>query len=112
MIKKVKLKEEVEIYRSFLVSLHTAGWTGNNVMFKLLMDKLAAYSYSRTNSNGYEKEERQQMRRTLLALNDWHDEYKVKKEAADIKRKEEYEERLRNDPAFAASVGMWNTKKE
>lgn len=112
MIKKIKLKDEVNIYRSFLVSLHTARWTGNTVMFGLLMDKLAAYSYSRTNSNGYEKEEEQQMRQTLLNLDNWIDEYKVKKEEADIKRKKEYEERLRNDPEFAATVKMWNTKKE
>lgn len=110
MIKKVKLREEVDIYRRFLINLHTARWTGNDLSFAILMEKLSAYSYSRTNSNGHYKEEEQQERRTLLALNEWLEEYKVKKEQWDEKRKIEYEEKIKNDPEFAVTVAMFSKK--
>lgn len=112
MIKKIKLREEVDIYRRFLINLHTARWTGNDLSFAILMNKLAEYSYSRTNSNGYYKEEEQNERRTLLALNDWLEEYKVKKEEDIKKKKEEYNEKVKNDPEFAALVEKFSKFKK
>lgn len=61
-------KEKIEIYENLLISLHTARWTGNTKLFAGLMDKIGAYSYARTNSNGYEEEEEELRMRTLLAL--------------------------------------------
>jgi hypothetical protein len=111
MIKKIKLRDEVNIYRDLLISLHTARWTGNHEMLGFFLDKIAAYSYARTNSNGYEKEEEQQRRRTLLALDNWVEEWKVKKVEVDAKKKAEYEERLKNDPEFATLVEKYKDKK-
>ena len=100
--KRFTLKSKVHIYESFLINLHTARWTGDQVLFGILMDKLAAYSYSRTNSNGHYKEEERRMKQTLLNLGEWHDEYKVKKTAEIERLKKEHEERMANDPAYAA----------
>lgn len=61
-------QQKIEIYENLLISLHTARWTHNTKLFAELMDKIAAYSYSRTNSNGYEEEEAELRERTLLAL--------------------------------------------
>lgn len=69
-MKKPTQKQELEIYRNFLISLHTARWTGNTIIFNKLMANLSAYSYSRTNSNaGNYKQEEKIMIRTLLNLN-------------------------------------------
>ena len=62
------LEEQVSIYNSLLISLHTARWTHNHEQFAEIMDKIGAYSYARTNSNGYEEEEKEQQLRTLLNL--------------------------------------------
>lgn len=111
MIKRIKLRDEVNIYRSLLINLHTAAWTGNEEMISFFMDRIGAYSYARTNSNGYEKEEKQQRRRTLLALDNWLDDWKKEKVKIDAKKKKEYEERLKNDPEFAALVEQCNKSK-
>jgi len=62
-------EEELEIYRKFLIDLHTCHWTGNKEGLHKRMDRLAAYSYSRTNSNGDWEQEERQMIETLLNLN-------------------------------------------
>ena len=62
------LEEEVQIYRNLLINLHTARWTQNTKLFAKLMDKIGAYSYARTNSNGYEEEEEELRLRTLKNL--------------------------------------------
>jgi len=61
-------KEKINILSSFLIRLHTARWTGNTKMFAELMERIAAYSYARTNSNGFEDEEELNRERTLLNL--------------------------------------------
>jgi len=75
-LKRPTLKQEVNIYRNLLVELHTTIWTGHHEATKKILDKIGSYSYSRTNSNGHEKEEEQNMIRTLLALGDNSDVYK------------------------------------
>lgn len=63
-------KEIIEMLNNFLLSLHMARWTGNNPKFAILMDRLAAYSYTRTNSNyGDTEEEEERWERTLKNLN-------------------------------------------
>lgn len=63
-------KEKYNILSSFLIRLHTAGWSGNTKQFAELMERLAAYSYARTNSNYGDTEEEEEGRyeRTLLIL--------------------------------------------
>jgi len=63
-------KEKYNIVSSFLIRLHTAGWTGNTKQFAELMERLAAYSYARTNSNygDADEEEERRYERTLLNL--------------------------------------------
>lgn len=67
-MEKVSLEKEVQIYRRLLINLHTARWTGNKKVFNALLDKIALYSYSRTNSNGHCDEEEQVQIQTLLNL--------------------------------------------
>jgi len=69
--------ERVEILTGILIDLHTARWTGNQLMFAYHLDKIAAFSYARTNSNAYEtdEEEDKKLERTLLALRFDIDEY-------------------------------------
>lgn len=67
-MKKPTQKEELNIYRDLLISLHTARWTGNSKKVIEILDKIGAYSYARTNSNGHEKEEEKNRIRTLLNL--------------------------------------------
>lgn len=45
----VSLQNEVKILREFLISLHTAKWTGNDAMFADKLKKLSEFSYARTN---------------------------------------------------------------
>lgn len=61
-------KEELNIYRDLLISLHTCRWTGNNTKVLKIMDAIAAYSYARTNSNGDPEDEERNQRQTLLNL--------------------------------------------
>lgn len=61
-------EEELNIYRSFLIELHTTRWTGNTDKFNELLKKIGNYSYARTNSNGDWEQEEQDMIRTLLDL--------------------------------------------
>lgn len=61
-------KEQINIYNNFLIRFHTAAWTHNSESLKECFNKMAAYSYSRTNSNGYEEEEEEQRLRTLINL--------------------------------------------
>jgi hypothetical protein len=68
IMKKVTLEEEVEIYRRFLINLHTASWVGRPDLLQELMHRLANYSYARTNTNGHSDEEEQREIETLLAL--------------------------------------------
>lgn len=41
-------KEKITIYNNFLISFHTCAWTGH--VLSSFFDKMAAYSYTRTNS--------------------------------------------------------------
>ena len=67
-MKKISRDEEIVIYRNLLISLHTARWTGNGDRVVEILDKIAAYSYARTNSNGdYDQEEKNKIQ-TLLNL--------------------------------------------
>lgn len=61
-------KEELNIYRNLLIRLHTCRWTGNMPAFWSLIEKIGAYSYARTNSNGDEKQEEIMMEETLKNL--------------------------------------------
>lgn len=69
-MKKITQKEELEIYRNLLIKLHTARWTGNSESVMRILEAIGQYSYSRTNSNGFEKEEERMQMRTLLKLKD------------------------------------------
>jgi len=68
----MKQKEKINIYNDFLISLHTAVWTGNDKAFKEYMKRLDDYSYARTNS--YEgqtnAEYASECERTLKELNE------------------------------------------
>ena len=62
-------KEELTIYRSLLIRLHTARWTGNTKRFNEILEAIGAYSYARTNSNaGDYKREEKDMETTLKNL--------------------------------------------
>lgn len=65
---RISQKRELEIYRRLLIRLHTARWTGNSEEVKELLDRIGAYSYARTNSNGDYKQEERDRKRTLLNL--------------------------------------------
>jgi hypothetical protein len=67
-MKKPTQKEELEIYRRLLIRLHTARWTGHHETVLEILDKIGAYSYARTNSNGDWKQEERDRIRTLLNL--------------------------------------------
>ena len=68
-MKKITQKRELEIYRSLLIRLHTARWTGNIEMVKQLLDRISDYSYARTNTNeGNCKQEERDRIQTLLDL--------------------------------------------
>ncbi|MFA5153066.1 MAG: hypothetical protein WC554_10935 [Clostridia bacterium] len=67
-MKRPTQKEELRIYRQFLIRLHTARWTGHTEIVKDLLDRIGAYSYARTNSGGDEKQENRQKIETLLNL--------------------------------------------
>jgi len=68
-MKKVTQKEELAIYRRLLINLHTARWTGNDMLFEKLLKKIGDYSYARTNTNaGNCKQEEKECIRTLLEL--------------------------------------------
>lgn len=60
--------EELDIYRSLLINIHTCRWTHNMKGFWELLDKVGAYSYARTNGNGFEGEEERIKEQTLLDL--------------------------------------------
>jgi len=66
------LEQEVQIYRDLLMQLHLYRWTGNTVKFSRLMDKIAAYSYARTNSNFHETDEEvdEKLEKTLIGLSE------------------------------------------
>lgn len=49
--------DKVAVYQDLLIRLHTARWTGNHVGFAQIMDRIAAFSYARTNSNFEETDE-------------------------------------------------------
>lgn len=69
-------KEKIIIYNNFLISLHTARWTYNEKLMGELLDRAAAYSYARTNSNGWEtdKELDEKYEYTLRRLDIYNDE--------------------------------------
>jgi hypothetical protein len=67
-LKKPTEQEELKIYRELLIRLHTARWTGNTKKVQELLDKIGAYSYARTNTNGFPEEEEERMKQTLLDL--------------------------------------------
>jgi hypothetical protein len=67
-LKRPSPEEELAIYRRLLINLHTARWTGNRLKVDDLLDKIGAYSYARTNSNGDFEQEEQDMIKTLLSL--------------------------------------------
>lgn len=68
-MKKITQKQELEIYRRLLIRLHTAVWTGNYEVVRDLLQRIAKYSYARTNTNegNYKQEDRQRIE-TLLDL--------------------------------------------
>jgi hypothetical protein len=61
-------KRELEIYRNLLINLHEANWTGNKEQVQKIMKAIGNYSYVRTNSNGFEKEENKIKIQTLIDL--------------------------------------------
>jgi len=62
-------KEELNIYRNLLITLHTYRWTGNSKKVNEILDLIGAYSYVRTNSSeGAEKQEKRARKNTLLNL--------------------------------------------
>jgi hypothetical protein len=68
---KVSQKRELEIYRNLLIRLHTARWTGNTELVKVLLDRIGEYSYVRTNTNeGNYKQEQRDRVNTLLNLDE------------------------------------------
>ncbi len=67
-LKRPSPEKELNIYRDFLIRLHTARWTGNSKKVVELLDKIGAYSYARTNSNGDWDDDERNMIRTLLDL--------------------------------------------
>lgn len=67
-MKQPTQKEELRIYRDLLIDLHTARWTGNSEKVMEILDKIGAYSYARTNSNGDPRQEKRDQIRTLLNL--------------------------------------------
>jgi hypothetical protein len=70
-MKKVTQKEELAIYRNLLIRLHTARWTGNAELVKVLLNRIGEYSYARTNTNeGNYKQEQRDRVNTLLNLDE------------------------------------------
>ena len=67
-MKQPTQKEELKIYRDLLIDLHTARWAGNAKKVNEILDKIGAYSYARTNSNGDPRQEKRDQIRTLLNL--------------------------------------------
>jgi len=61
-------KEKYTILESLLISLHTSRWTANKVKFTEILEKIGAFSYARTNSNGFEAEEDALREKTLRDL--------------------------------------------
>ena len=68
MIKNLTEKEELQLYRSLLIHLHTCRWTGHHEKVVEILDAIGRYSYARTNSNGDWKQEEEMEIFTLLAL--------------------------------------------
>lgn len=116
MTKRLTANEKVRIYHNLLMDLHLARWTGNTVLFQILMDKIGAYSYARTNSNAGDtiRDDNERYKRTLLALDriDWEKEYQVKKEKAEIERKEKFQKDLRSDTNTASAVLKFSCNRE
>ena len=67
-LREYTAEEKVRIYESFLISLHTAQWTGNQKRFAEMINKVGAFSYARTNSNGDEEYEEYNRHATFEAL--------------------------------------------
>ena len=65
-MKNLTEKEELQLYRSLLIHLHTCRWTGHSEKVKEILDAIGNYSYARTNSNGDEKQEEEMRILTLL----------------------------------------------
>lgn len=64
----MKMKEELDIYRNLLISLHTARWTMNHDKVMKILDLIGNYAYARTNSNGDYEQDKKNQERTLKAL--------------------------------------------
>jgi len=63
-------KEKYIILQNVLISLHTASWTGNDKNFKSIMNKIASFSYARTNSTMDDIGDNNNMISTLKDLQD------------------------------------------
>jgi hypothetical protein len=67
-MKKISQKEELKIYRSLLIHLHTCRWTGHLDKVNEILNAIGEYSYARTNTNGDLKQEKELENQTLLNL--------------------------------------------
>lgn len=54
--------KQVEIFRNFLISFHTANWTGNTELSRKYASKMGDFSYNLTNSFEGDSEEDQEKR--------------------------------------------------
>jgi hypothetical protein len=63
-------KEKIYLYEQFIISLHTAKWTGNGKRFVDLLMNAQRFSYSRTNSTGDDEHDQHMMKTSLERLLD------------------------------------------
>lgn len=63
-------KEKIYLYEQFIISLHTAKWTGNGKRFTDLLRNAERFSYSRTNSTGDDEHDQCMMKSSLERLLD------------------------------------------
>lgn len=61
-------RKELEIYRNLLIKLATSRWCMNETNIVKILDKISAYSYARTNSNGDEAQDLINQEKTLKEL--------------------------------------------
>lgn len=67
-MKNLTQKEELKLYRSLLIHLHTCRWTGHSDKVIEILDAIGEYSYARTNGWQDDKLERKMELSTLLNL--------------------------------------------
>jgi hypothetical protein len=77
-------QEELNIYRDFLIYLHTARWTGNGDSVMRCLEAVGGYSYCRTNGNEYDEYPKPCEEESLLRLKNIHEEcIRAKKKKAE-----------------------------